>query len=122
MKRLVVGLVVLGLIVALGVAGIFYADSVVGDILSSLNLAEERVRSQDFTESALLCKKANKTFEQNERLLSLFLNHRLIEEIKEELSGLEGFATKNTVALFLSSLEKTKTKLIGLEDSQKHVF
>lgn len=121
MKRLVVGLAVLGVIVAFSIAGIFYTDSTVDDILTSLDRAAE-VLTQDLNGSARLCEEANKKFEDNERLFSLFLNHRLLEEIKEELAGLSDYATKNTKAVFLSALERTKTKLIGLKDSQKHIF
>ena len=122
MKRLIAGLTVLGVIIVLSILGMFYADSVVDNITHSLNSAKEAALSENFSESVSLCDRAKERFEENERLFTFFLNHATLEQIKEELSGLTDFATKETLAMFVSSLERAKIKLEELKDSQKLIF
>lgn len=122
MKRLITGLVILGLIVALAVVGLIYTNSFVDKITLSLEKAEEKLNQQEFDRAYSICEETKETFESKERLFALFLNHGLIEEIEENLSLLPNFAKGETKELFLAYLEKTKTTLLELKESQKHIF
>ena len=122
MKRLIVGLAVLGVIVGLAVAGIVYTDIFVDNIISSLDLARECVFINDYNTAKTICKKAQDDFNNKQRVFSLFLNHALLEEVEETLSGLADFAAIDTGADFLSGLERAKINLLELKNSQKQIF
>lgn len=122
MKRLIVGLTILGVIVGLAVAGIFYTDFFVDEIISSLDSTRALVETKDFDKIKEICQKAKEDFNLKQKVFSLFLNHSLLEEAEETLNGLPDFATNDTCADFLSLLEKAKTNLTELKNSQKHIF
>ena len=122
MKRLLVGLSVLGVILLLSILGIFYTDNLVENIIDTLDNAAVCLYGGDFSGSKEGCEKAIALFDEKQKVLSLFLNHGLLEEIEEALSLLPNMATSDTEGVFLSLLEKTQTNLNELKLSQKQIF
>ena len=122
MKRLLVGLSVLGIILLLSILGIFYTDNFVENIIDTLDDAAVCLYSGNFSGSKEGCEKAIALFDEKQKVLSLFLNHGLLEEIEEALSLLPNMATSDTEGVFLSLLEKTRTNLNELKLSQKQIF
>ena len=122
MKRLIVGLLILLLIIALGVTGLFCTNKFVDGLTLSLNSARESALKDNFTQSEKLSNEIKENFKEKEKLLSLFLNHSLIEEIDENLSLLPVFAKSAAKNDFLAYIEKVETKLLELIETQKHIF
>ena len=122
MKRLIAGLVILSIIIALGVAGILYTNKFVAELSSSLELARESANEGEFARAEELCKETKTRFEEKEKVLSLFFNHELIEQVEENLSVLPDYAEESEINVFLSSVERVKTNLFELKESQKHIF
>lgn len=122
MKRLIIGLLILMLIIVLGVTGLLCTNKFVGGLTLSLNSARESALKDNFTQSEKLSNEIKETFKEKEKLLSLFLNHSLIEEIDENLSLLPVFAKSAAKNDFLAHVETVETKLLELIETQKHIF
>lgn len=122
MKRLLAGLTTLAIIIALGVTGMVFTDNFVENISNILDSANNQIYHGEFKTAEELCHRAMADFKRKEALFSLFLNHGLIEELEMGLSELPDLATKETENFFLSKLDKTKTVLLELKKSQKHIF
>ena len=122
MKRLIFGLIILCLIISISLLGIAYTGRLIEDLNSSVLLAAKKLEAGEFNSAKTICESAKLSFEGKEKLLSLFLNHALIEEIEETLSLLPNLATNESKDSFLSFSEKLKTNLLELKESQKHIF
>ena len=122
MKRLIAGLTILSVLIVLGVAGIIYTNNFVAELSDSLDLARESINQGKEEKSKEICIALKTEFEDREKVLSLFFSHEIIELIEQNLSVLPDYAKETEKAAFLSSLEKVKTNLLELKESQKHIF
>ena len=88
------------------------------EVLDMVGKAEKYMQDEDETLAKAAALKAEEIWVKNEKYLSAFINHGLLDEVGLKLSQLEPFASIDTKEEFFASVNSAKTALIHMRSGQ----
>lgn len=89
MKRLWIGVILLGILLVGGIAMLLFSHQFYAQFSETLDGAAAAALSENWTEAALLTKKATAQWDRHHRFFASFTDHEPVEEIRLLLSRLE---------------------------------
>ena len=89
-------------------------------VTKELILGEEYVKKEEYDTAKLHIKKAEKLYTSREQFLAAFVNHGVLDEIGQAISGVAPLADKDSIPEFFSLLSEAKTAITHLRND--HIF
>ena len=120
MKRLIVSLLLLGTVLFICYSGMNFVNDTYDKVIDELILGEEYVKKEDYNTARQHIKKAEKLYASREQFLAAFVNHGILDEIGQAISGVAPLAEKDSLPEFFSSFDEAKTALKHLRND--HIF
>lgn len=120
MKRLIVSFLLLGAVLLLSFFGIRFVTSGYEKITEELVLGEECMKNEDFEAAKAHCERAEELYMRREQYMAAFVNHGILDEIGQTLSGVAPLANKDSIPEFFSLCSEAKTALTHLRND--HIF
>ena len=106
MKRIVVVFSTFLIIFATGIVASVYFDSTCKEVSSSVNEAIRQAERGDFDAAAETVRNSERFWEKRRRLLSFWVNHGLLYEVDNRLTGLAELSSEEAREEFLSTAEQ----------------
>lgn len=120
MKRLLVSVILLGAVLLLCAFGISFVTDGYEKITEELTQGEKCMQNGDFEAAKKHCEKAEKLYVEREQFMAAFVNHGILDEIGQTLSGVAPLADKDSIPEFFSLSAEAKTTLAHLRND--HIF
>ncbi len=120
MKRLILSLALLGSVLFLCYFGVSFVNSTYEEITNQLDLGAEYAKNENFDAAKEHIKKAEKLYTSREQFMAAFVNHSILDEIGQTISGVAPLADKDSVPEFFSLMSEAKTALTHLRND--HIF
>lgn len=120
MKRLVLSLVLLGAVLLVCYYGVSFVTSTYKEITNQLDLGTEYAKNENFKAAREHIKKAEKLYTSREQFMAAFVNHGILDEIGQTISGVAPLANKDSLPEFFSLMSEAKTALAHLRND--HIF
>ena len=120
MKRLLVSGILLSSVLLLCAFGISFVTNGYEKITEELILGEKCMEKGDFEAAKKHCESAEKIYTDKEQYMAAFVNHGILDEIGQALSGVAPLADKDSIPEFFSLSAEAKTALAHLRND--HIF
>ena len=120
MKRLIAALLLFGGVLVICGVGIGFVTSNYEKITLELTEGERCMEAGDFENAKAHCERAEEIYMKSEQYMSAFVNHGILDEIGQALSGVAPLADKDSIPEFFSLCSEAKTALAHLRND--HIF
>ena len=120
MKRLLVSGILLSSVLLLCAFGVSFVTNGYEKITKELTLGEQCMENRDFEAAKEHCQNAEKIYTDKEQYMAAFVNHGILDEIGQALSGVAPLADKDSIPEFFSLSAEAKTALAHLRND--HIF
>ncbi len=118
MKRLFASLVIILMLSGLSYLGNVLTKSQYEKINDCLTLSEDYIKKEDYNNAQQMAKEAEEKWLKSEKMLSVFINHQLLEEVGLKLSVIKPLCRKETMADCTAAIKEAKTALIHMKNGQ----
>lgn len=118
MKRLIAGFVIIIILGGACYLGVYATQKAYEEIYETIENSEKHMRNGEETLAKSAALKAEEIWIEKEKLLAIFINHELLDEVGLKLSQLEPFANENTKEEFFASVNSAKTALTHMRSGQ----
>ena len=118
MKRLIAGFVIIIILGGTCYLGVYATQKVYDEIYETVENSEKYMQNGEEALAKSAALKAEELWIEKEKLLAIFINHELLDEVGLKLSQLEPFANENTKEEFFASVNSAKTALIHMRSGQ----
>lgn len=118
MKRLIAGFVIIIILGGACYVGVYATQKAYEEIYETIENSEKYMQNGEEAQAKSAALKAEELWIEKEKLLAIFINHELLDEVGLKLSQLEPFANENTKEEFFASVNSAKTALIHMRSGQ----
>lgn len=115
MKRLIISSLILAVIVAVSIMGLYYINENYEQIIAEIEAGEEKIRTKDYEGAKKHINNAEERYVRAEKYLSAFVNHNTLDEIGVNIAAIAPFA-EGEAEEFLSHAKAAKTALKHLKN------
>ncbi len=107
MKRIVFSFIAFLTVAAIGVAGAFYFDKTCREVSDAIEHSVYLAEKGSYGSAAVTVQNAERFWEERRGLLSLYVNHGLLYEVDNRLTGLAQLSSEEAKEEFLATAEQT---------------
>ncbi|MBQ9977501.1 MAG: DUF4363 family protein [Clostridia bacterium] len=118
MKRLIAGFVIIIILGGACYLGVCATQKAYEEIYETIENSEKYMQNGEEAQAKSAALKAEELWIEKEKLLAIFINHELLDEVGLKLSQLEPFANENTKEEFFASVNSAKTALTHMRSGQ----
>ncbi len=122
MKRIWVALSLIVLALTLSIVEMCIVNNSYSKYSKLLETAEDYISNREFSEAYDICKHTLNEWENNEKVLNIFLLHRNVDEVTEDIAQLCEYAQNKEKAMFSSTCVKAKRQLLHLKMGELPLF
>ncbi len=118
MKRIWVAVLLLLISLCFSVSEFFAVKYNFEKHVQMLDKAEYYFSQKEFTKSYEQCKKLQSSWAKSEKLLNIFLVHKQVDDIAQDLMTLKKYAEFKDEKSFFLTTGKTKRQLLSMKESE----
>lgn len=106
MKRIIIAFAVFFILAAAGIFGAVYFDTTCKEVTDAVNEAIRLAEKGAYGSAAVTVRNAERFWEKRRRILTFYVNHGLLYEVDNRLTGLAELSSEEAKEEFLSTAEQ----------------
>ena len=118
MKRLIASFVIILILGGACYLGVSLTQKAYSEIYEAIEDSEKYMQKGEEALAKSAALKVEGLWVKREKLLAVFINHELLDEVGLKLSQLEPFANLDTKEEFFASVNSAKTSLVHMRSGQ----
>ena len=118
MKRIIIAFSVFLILATAGLVGAVYFDTTCKEVTSAVNEAIRQAERGAYGSAAVTVQNAERFWEKRRKVLNFYVNHGLLYEVDNRLTGLSELSSEEAKEEFLSTAEQV-TEAIRYISSDK---
>lgn len=118
MKRIIIAFLVFATLTTVGVVGAVYFDTTCKEVSDAVNEAMRHAERGAYGSAAVTVQNAERFWEKRRKILNFYVNHGLLYEVDNRLTGLAELSSEEAKEEFFSTAEQV-TEAIRYISSDK---
>ena len=118
MKRLIASFIIIIILGGACYLGVCTTQKAYNEIYETIENSERHMQNAEEAQTKSAALKAEEIWIEKEKLLAVFINHELLDEVGLKLSQLEPLASLDTKEDFFAAVNSAKTSLVHMRSGQ----